>query len=562
MRFELFLTELPKASSTRVESELAELPKGTSTATILKAIETRTLPTVSVAWSDDKRVLNEIMDTLLELGAGCRLVDHGSLLQQLVTWSAEKLGRARYREDSDEGPRTYIKLGSGKENESWQEALLRHALTYLLELVLVAVLFVWFVALRVGFARIFAVPELIPQLCACALGLLAVYAGTESIRAVQTGRRTLKSVAPLLIAGACSTLASLFFLGDGFEKEAELTTSVKRPPSLPYAGLLTELRRRKLAEELHGQAGDTALELSAAAESGPAEEGELPWCDASSAPVADELQCRAGPAWEDVLACAAEPAPSVRPAATKTARRAVPAAPRATPEPAPLLLPAAPAPEPTWALKLELSTLIALIAMWLLSLGLVLSLRRDRLAARGAAPAQDLPARAPPAAQPGTSEAAFAALCAERDALRVQLVDAQEALASAQLSAGAARKPEDVPLASLQRELELTRSSLGANQTAYAQLKQQHAQASAAQATLSAELERLKHELAQTLGERDSARSALLDVGGRVLPKGSPANRVEEPERAPARAPTSADDSSYSVSQVQEERVLLPKRRR
>ena len=31
MRFELFLTELPKASASRVETELAELPKGTST---------------------------------------------------------------------------------------------------------------------------------------------------------------------------------------------------------------------------------------------------------------------------------------------------------------------------------------------------------------------------------------------------------------------------------------------------------------------------------------------------------------------------------------------------
>jgi hypothetical protein len=116
----------------------------------------------------------------------------------------------------------------------------------------------------------------------------------------------------------------------------------------------------------------------------------------------------------------------------------------------------------------------------------------------------------------------------------------------------------------LQRELELTRSSLGANQAAFAQLKQQHAQAETARASLSADIERLKQELTQAQRERDSARATLLDFGGRVLPKGSPANRVDPHEKAPARAPdsASADNSSYSVSQVQEERVVLPKRRR
>jgi len=571
MRFELFLTELPKASASRVEDALTELPKGASTATILKAMESRKVPTVSVAWSDDKRVLNEVLDTLLELGAGCKLVDHGSFVQRLVTWSAEKLGRARYLEDADEGPRTYIKLGSGKD-EPLREVLLRHTLTYALELCLAAVLFVWFVALRVGFARIFSVPELMPQLAACAAGLLVAYACTESIRAVQTGRLLLKRAVPQLVAGGCLSLASLFFLGDGFDQTSAPDGSVKRPPSLPYAGLLTELRRRKLAEELNGHTDGTALERAA---QGRVETEEEPWCDGSEVPTPDTLQCRSGPAWEDALACLAEPAPAPQPVATKPARRATHAARPALAAVEPAALPP-PAPEHPWAVTLELSTAIALLGMWLLSLWLLALLRRDRaLAASGAQPASALATTAqgagalasnPQATDRKPDDAQLSALRAELDTLRGQLVEANEALGSAQLGAGSARKPEDAQLANVQRELELTRSTLGANQAAFAQLKQQHAQATSAQTNLSSEIERLKQELASTLQERDLARAALLDMGGRGLQDGEPEGRAAEVMKVNARAPTNtntnADDSSYSVSKVQEERVVLQKRRR
>jgi hypothetical protein len=550
MRFELFLTELPKAPASKVEAELVELPKGASTRTIIRAMETRNLPTVPVAWSDDKRVLNEVMDTLVELGGGCKLVDHGSIVQKLATWGAEKLGRARYLEDEDGGPRTYIKLGGGRENESWQATLTRHALTYLLQLCLVSVLFVWFVALRVGFARIFAVPELIPQLAACAAGLLAAYMSSASVRAVQLGRVELKRALPQLLAAGCLTLASLFFLGDGYDQAALQDHTVKRPPSLPFAGLLTELRRRKLAAELGGQPEDTVA-LALAEQS---EEAAL-WCDGDAEPSPEELQCRDGPAWEEALACMAEPAPRARPVASKLPR----ARPQLVPERAPAAAPAAPAPARPWVLTLELSTLVALACTWLLSLLLIILLRRQRVS-----PAAQPEESADPTTPEALVEAQLTALRNERDALRMQLVEANEELASAQLAAARApRTQEEAQAANLQRELELTRSTLGANQAAFAQLKQQHAQATSAHSSLSAELERLKQELASTVQERDLARSALLDMGGRGFEGGHepPSN---DPGKAGVRVPTNsnADDSAYSVNRVQEERVVLQKRRR
>lgn len=562
MRFELFLTELPKASATKVESALAELPKGASTQTVIKAMETRKVPTVSVAWSDDKRVLNEVMDTLLELGAGCRLVDHGSIVQKLATWSAEKLGRARYLDDEANGPRPYFKLGPARENETWQEALVRHALTYFLQLCLAAVLFLWFVALRVGFARAFSVPGLMAQLAGCAAGLLVVYVISESIRGVQSGRLTLKRIAPQLLAGGVLTLASLLFLGDGFEQQATLDGSVKRPPSLPFAGLLTELRRRKLAAELNGNASGGAFEVTGADESEQAEQ-EL-WCDGAAEPAPDALQCRAGRAWEDALACFAEPepTPAARPAVLEPPRRRAPPQERTAAEHVFAAPRSAGAADGGGNMKLELSTLLALIAMLPLSLWLLVLLRRERRAGPRAEDAAQASPEAPPAA---AHEAQLAALHAEQDALRAQLVAANEALASAQLDAGAARKPDDAPLANLQRELELTRSTLGANQAAFAQLKQQHAQLTGAQTSLSAELERLKQELAHALRERDLARSALLDLGGRAREPAGSESRTGEPDKAAGRAPTNTnaeDDSSYSVKQVQEERVVLQRRRR
>ena len=79
MRFELFLTRLPRAQRARVESALTDLPKGVSAGVILKGMEARRVPTVPVAWSDDKRIMNEVVDVLVELGAECRLADHGNL---------------------------------------------------------------------------------------------------------------------------------------------------------------------------------------------------------------------------------------------------------------------------------------------------------------------------------------------------------------------------------------------------------------------------------------------------------------------------------------------------
>jgi hypothetical protein len=573
MRFELFLIELPKAPLAKVQAALSELPKGASTGTILKSMEARKVPTVSVAWSDDKRVLNEVMDTLVELGAGVKLVDHGSLVEKLATFAAEKAGRARYLEDDDDpDSRKYVKLKQAKRSESIGAAMLRHSLTYFLQLVVAGVLFVWFAALRMGMERAFSAPTLLPEFGACALGLLVAYVSTASVRSVQAGRMTVLRILPQMILGAALTVASLFFLGKSGSEQTVADGKVKRPPSLPYSGLLTELRRRKQASEASGRDGDDESggegELGAL---GEGEEEEL-WCERPE-PVAAPV-CEGGRAWEDAQACLQKPEPTQP--ASKPRRVAKRKAVKQEQEPVvELAEPAKVAPvERPWGVTLVLSTVLALAAMWLLSLlGLYMQLRprrggqskplRDDEPAAGDA-AVLTPAQAPvPTPADAAPSAELLALRQERTELRSALDEALTTLATGQPVPQKEPTSDNAQLAQLQHELGLARAALGANQTAIAELKRELTAAAMRESALHVELSEVRLELGQEA-----------DLGGPVghaLPE-SPA-RPMETSRADndgggrntgltRQLPASADESSYSVNQVQEERVVLGKRRK
>jgi hypothetical protein len=571
MRFELFLTELPKASPGKVQDALSELPKGASTGTVLKAMEARKVPTVSVAWSDDKRVLNEVMDTLVELGAGVKLVDHGSLAEKLATFVAEKAGRARYIEDDDDPEsRKFIKLGQAKKGESIGEALTRHTLTYFLQLCLAGVLFVWFAALRVGMERIFTTPQLLPEFVACALGLLVAYVATNSVRSVQAGRTTVARILPQMIAGGVLTLASLFFLGDGSAGTQVADGKVKRPPSLPYSGLLTELRRRKLAEEATGREGSedgeaSEAELAALAE----EEADLPWCE-KPGPV-EEAVCEGGRAWEDALACLGKPevVTAVKKPRAQKKRVAIVAQPEVAAEE---LEPVADTSveEQPWGVTLGLATVIALGMMWLLSLlGLFLQLRVPKRAVARSPVDEAGPASTAEAAnvapEATIDHATVASLERERATLQEQLAETKAELAQTRVEAEQGPLPDNLQIASLQRELGLSRGALGANQLTISELKRTLVEAEAREA----ELNQLVHELSEAAQQHETAHLALLEMNakkreaGRSDNDGGGGNAGGERNTGLTRQlPSSADDSSYSVNQVQEERVVLGKRRR
>jgi hypothetical protein len=572
MRFELFLLELPKAPLAKVQAALSELPKGASTGTILKSMEARKVPTVSVAWSDDKRILNEVMDTLVDLGAGVKLVDHGSLIEKLATFAAEKAGRARYLDDDDDPEsRKYIKLKQAKQSESFGAALLRHSLTYFLQLVVAGVLFVWFAALRMGMERAFSTPTLLPEFGACALGLLVAYVSTTSVRSVQAGRATVLRIVPQMVVGAVLTVASLFFLGKSSEQTLQADGKVKRPPSLPYSGLITELRRRKLASEASGRDADE--ENGGAAELGALEqEEEELWCERPE-PVEAPV-CEGGRAWEDAAACLSKPEPT-RPASKprRVAKRKV-----VEREAEPLVelakpTEAAPVERP-WGVTLVLSTVLALAAMWLLSLlGLYLQLhprRRgknvqladDEPSTDAAAPLAPVLAPAPIATETAAS-AELLALQKERSELRSALDEALTALATGQSVPREEPSSDGVQLAQLQRELGLARTALGTSQTAITELKRELTLAAMRESALNVELSEVRLELGQEADLAGSGRGALPESPASPLVASRADNDGAERRTGLTRQlPPSADESSYSVNEVQEERVVLGKRRK
>jgi hypothetical protein len=561
MRFELFLTTLPKASLKKVQEQLADLPKGTSSGAILKSLEARRVPTVPVAWSDDKRVINEVMDTLLELGAECKVLDHGGLVQKLATLIEERLGASRYRDDEDED-RTLIKLG-GDHDETAGAAFARHVLTYFLQLCLVATLFGWYVALQVGWQRLGSAAGLVPELGACALGLLAVYASTACVRALRASRIDAKLASAVLVVSAGCTVAALFFLGD--RAGAAGGGAVKRPPSNPYSGLLVELRRRKLAAELEGRARDAegAIDQQESALS-----CELPagW----GAPIAE---CAAGPAWDEALACLPAPQLPVR-AEPSEPPHAIEAAVAPAPVERPAPVPGAHgAGKRSWRVTFELVDLLGLMAVcWLSLLGVYV---RERIAkARAAAAAAPSAPPAPALPDLSISEVTPTRLMPhpELQALREELAQARAALGEQpeQAPEQPPPEPENTQLvATLQRELTLTRSALGANQSIVAQLKQQIEAAGRTQGALTDEVARLQRELAQAMQELDQARAASAEAAARLGGGHEPANDAQAPAKAPGRAgeepagraTLTGDHWSYSVTDVQEDRVI-PKRRR
>ena len=521
MRFELCLSALPDLTAEEAKDKLAGLPKGLIAGVIVKALQERRLPSVAVAWSEDKRVINEISDRLSAMGAECYVVDHAFFPLRIVTLIAERIAGDRYRKAALED-RSLIRVG-GHETTARSSIFAEHVLRFGLQLLLVEALFAWRLALYVGWDQLLAAKWLWSQLIACGCGVLAGYVFTTFAHGYRTKALSLQVAAAPMFLSLCSVVAALFFLRSDREAESA-RQALKRPPSNPYAGLLVELARRSAAGELPQVEEPTAVASSKAAVE-PAV-GELMCVDSDD----DQglLECMGGPAWEQALACL--PLPKL-PKPSEVPRPITVAASKVhTVVSAPVQVRRRKVLRP-WGVRLELLHLSSLVLVWMLSLvALHFVLTRRK--------------------QP-TSPA----------------LEVEDAATQARAEPTPAKASVDLALVhALQSELIETRASLDVHRNAVAQARAQIGPIKERQAAQEAEIIRLRQLLAQVQAEAPAGQAAQrAPTPGTMQGAPAPANQQARPAGAAGvqarQDATGRMSSAYSAAAGQEERISIPKRK-
>jgi len=524
MRFELGLNELPQIKHDEVSAKLAGLPKGLIAGVIVKALQEGRLPTVPVAWSEDKRAINEIQDRLTELGAECYIVDHAFFPFRIATMLVERIAGDRYRKVAKED-RSLIKIGD-QEAETLTAKLMHHVLMVVLHAAVVGGLFVWHVANGTGLTAVMSTKWLVPELQACGVGVFAAYLLTTSVHAVREGRLKIPAAAPFVLVSLGCTLVAILYIKRMSDEEAA-RRAVVRPPSNPYGGLLVELRRRQ------AERGPAEAEIKSESAAPIAQdEGDLMCMDRS-----DGLsECLGGPSWELALACLPKPKP---PDLTVSAATVAP------PEPVKQVQVVAKRRVVwrPWGVRLELLHLSSIVLVWMLSLvALYFVLSRRAKGAKGSL------GDGKETADGSSTEGALAAAQLEVDALRAEL-------AAAHMRASAVQTTSDDPEAvgALRRELADTQAALEVQRNGVLQLREYATRAKELLGTQAAEILALKQRLGQGLAS--APQPANRGVVGRA---GTPANQQGA---LPRHEPTGLSPSSYSGEGVHEERVSIPKRR-
>lgn len=523
MRFELGLRELPRVRVEEAKEKLEGLPKGVSVGLIIRGMQDNRVPSVSVAWSEDKRVINEIQDRLADMGAECYVVDHGFFVLRIATFLAEKMGASRYRKVEKEN-HTYSPLSlyaKGKRAEL-KSAFARHLLIFVAQLAVIEGLFIWRVALRTGAQSVSSAPWLPSMLIACGVGVFVAYALTQTIEAFRTKKAGLTALVPVSGVSLLVTVVSLFHFNAGLEEEIA-KRSVGRPPSNPFAGLLVELRRRA-GDEVSAE--DAAEQVNLAAD-----ETALACVDVHAA--LGLAECLNGPAWDLMSACLPAPKlPGLPPLKVTIEKSEVVASPFA---------PVAAKPRiqvvHTSGVTFELVHLSILLLVWLLSLVGVhfLLARRSKRPSKSAGEAVNTHEESAPEAVPP-----------------IVAGDSNTA------------NPETVmQVQALEQELEQTRAALLAHREAVVQLRQELLPARELHAAQSAEIVQLRQALAQLRGRETGAQVVAQPRGDQAPLAAAPANNQGVFRKSPAANPFDEErpSSSYSVTSSQEERITVPKRR-
>ncbi len=526
MRFELGLSALPQIKPDDVSVELAGLPKGLIAGVIVKALQERRLPTVPVAWSEDKRAINQIQDRLTELGAECYIVDHAFFPLRIATLIVERIAGDRYRKVAKED-RSLIKMGDS-EVETLTAKLMHHVLMYVVHACIVGALFVWHVANGVGLATMMSTKWLIPELGACAGGVFAAYVLTASVYAVRQGKLKIPSAVPFVMFSLGCSLAAVFFIKRQSDDEAA-RRAVVRPPSYPYGGLLVELRRR---QDERGP-----LEAVTQAKSDDTAPIEKETYDLMCMDRSDGLsECLGGPSWELALACLPKPKPPELTVSALTVAQAEPVKPVKPVQAAKRRVVWRP-----WGVRLELLHLSSIVLVWMLSLvGLYLVLARRARLRKGPIEGVEDGAAGPAQGADASAQLELEALRAELAAARVQ--------ASMMQGAG---DPQVVQ--ALRRELSDTQGALEVQRNGVLQLREYASRAKELLGTQAAEILALKQRLGQPAAA--PAQQASRQVAARA-PAVANQQGMSSRQDPAARSP-----SSYSGEGVQEERVSIPKRR-
>jgi hypothetical protein len=611
MRYELFLTRLPKLEPKDIKAQLGDLPaSGLSTGILKKALEEKKLPKVAVGWSDDLKAVEKIRQRIAKLEGAVRVEDHASAVQkiwgEIETAFNTMFSAVGSKVDEQNARRAKVKKAAAAKPKTGKPALAQGTGW-------VAAILLFFLKTGFGLALYTAhvmsdappgavISEwLWPRLVAATVGIASMHAVTASVSAVLVQRITMWVAAPAVLVPVTVLAFSVVTINAVPEqpvaKQAEVKKPVDRqqfdedlppPPSRPYQGLIEELRIRKLKaservlEEVEDAPGADELPAGVAmpkpkeaadpkAKPGAAAQQVVAQTSTTTPPAAGPAAAVAGQAGAPAaaaLAGAAAPAPATEPAPAAQAEPKPEAQPVAAGTAAPKPVAKQPAkqappaklevPQP----ELDLDLLVGgAVTFWLVTLVILLWLRNRERAKFQQQAAQIVITY--DAKLAGAQAELKTELDTTKEALEVQN-SMRATLDRALADAAAERKAMERKLAKAQEERETLEREL-------LELRSQKAREDdPTRSAISRVPKREQPERARAAVVREDDKPTRVEPGGddeRAFgyDAADPPPDASDAARKPAAQPRVAERgdnprSSYVVRDIQEERISVPKR--
>jgi hypothetical protein len=423
VRFELYLTKLPDLRPDEIKSKLGNLP-ALSGGVLKKALESKSLPTIAVGWSERRADADQVVRRLGTLGGACRVVDHAPIWVKV--WAGiEDLCSALF--DSVKAlvtPAERPKLKAPPDKSKKPSALSPHlatafhaTLVFLFKWTLAGGIYALSAINEAATTQSVTIDGIVIEVLIVAVGLLCAQALSSAVTGLMKHQLAIKIAVPMFVlpilvvsAAALNVQATVeaappvvkpkvVVATQTFAKN--LATSLPPRPSRPYQGLFEELRLRKLrhSEAVFDEVRVTDAapgELPAGVPSGPAVVAQAPAEGAQKTPAAQPGA--AAPAPQAAVLPASAP-PAAQPPAPPLAATPTASAPAAVAAPeqaeaaavasnavttAPVVTKAAPAPLPLArkpsparvAPRVErFAPLTGATELWLLALAIVLGAR-------------------------------------------------------------------------------------------------------------------------------------------------------------------------------------------
>lgn len=255
MRYELFLTRLPKLDAQAVEAEFGDVAEGLSAGVLKKALEGGNLPLIAVGWGEDRANMKRVQARLRALGGECKLKDHAALpvraytgLKELGSGLLQGLGLSR-PEAEPQRSKKVVRVAIGE--RSGQPASI--AAAFAIEVAVAGVLYAGY-ALTLGGSP--GLEVLLPRLGVVAFGVACAHALKLGVAAALAQRISVFAAAPTVVVPLSALMFAILNLhtpeaahppppAEQKTEEEELPP-LPPPPSRPFQGLVEELRIRKL----------------------------------------------------------------------------------------------------------------------------------------------------------------------------------------------------------------------------------------------------------------------------------------------------------------------------